>query len=315
MSAPLKDAVDVESRLARLQDKVDRLEQRGRFSPGRVLRLAGVLLFASALGFGALTAAGVEAIRIDEQGNIHILGAVTIGGATTVGSLTTQGAVTGASVVATGAVTGNTVTSTGVLSAGSVTTGGQVAANSVTAATLTGTNVAATGEVSAATADISGLIVDTSGNMTIPGNLSVKGESNRLTYTSNVVGVTTPIDPGALANICGDADGCEVRMAMRNYDTIDSAPAPLVTWLFCDATCTNWRTSLQLLGGTPASAQRMGRDKNDEIQHILHQKYWSCYFTDGQYLSVDSSNDAERGFGLLTWVEYAGSDCVLTIID
>ncbi|WP_299620450.1 hypothetical protein [uncultured Tateyamaria sp.] len=319
MNKSLKDDPTVEARLAQLQRQVDQLQQpRRRSILGRVLRTAGVLLLASGLGIGALTAAGVEALRIDEQGNVHILGAVTIGGPATVASLVSSGAVSGSDLTATDSISSNRVTASGTVSAETVTAKNigateDVAANSVTATTVTGTNVTAGGALTGATASISGVTVDANGNVAVPGNFRVAGESNRISYTSKVMGDTTPIDAATLASFCGDGDGCEVRMAMLNYDTVKSAPAALVTWLYCDATCDYWRTSTQLLGES-LGARALGKDQNNVVNHVLYQPGWSCYFTDGEY-TASQGTDVQRGFGLLVWVEYPGSDCAITIID
>ncbi|WP_420011726.1 hypothetical protein [Tateyamaria sp.] len=280
------------------------------------------MFFASALGFGALTAAGVEAIRIDEAGKIHIMGAVTIGGATTVQSLSTAGAVsaatvsatgavTGATVKSNGAVTGATVTSAGLLKAGDVSTGGEVAATTVNAAIVNGTNITG-GALTAKNATIGGMVIDEGGNVRIPGNLDVIGLNDRLHYTNNVPNETKLIDAADVARLCGDGDGCEIRLAMSNYDPNNPAPASMIAWLFCDATCTYWRTSAQLLD-TKTGERKIGTDDNKVINHVLQA--WDCYFTDAEYTNRVGTDNLV-GFGLLKWIdEYPSSDCSVTIID
>ena len=259
------------------------LPRRGRSLMGRVLSAVGVILVASALGFGALTAAGVDALRIDEQGNVHILGAVTIEGVATVKGLATHGDVSA------GTITGDTITSKGLLT--------------------TGAGLNASGDIS-----MNGMIVGSDGNVKIPGNLTVDGLNDRLFYTATTVGVSTDISAADLARLCGDGDGCEVRLAMFDYDTIQSGPASVVTWLYCDADCKHWRTTTQLLSeGSSVGPQVGGTDNDNVIKHVINN--WSCYFTDGKYESTTVNGDTAVGFGLLLWTQYPGSRCSIAIID
>ncbi|WP_223422672.1 hypothetical protein [Tateyamaria pelophila] len=259
------------------------LPRRGRSLVARVLSTVGVILVASALGFGALTAAGVDALRIDEQGNVHILGAVTIEGVATVNSLTTQGEVSA------GTITGNTVTSEGLLTARA--------------------GLTAIGDTT-----MNGMTVSSDGNVRIPGNLTVDGLNDRLFYTATEVGVSTDISAADLARLCGDGDGCEVRLAMFDYDTVESGPASVVTWLYCDADCKHWRTTTQLLSeGSSVGPQVGGTDNDNVIKHVINK--WSCYFTDGKYESTTVNGDTAVGFGLLLWTQFPGSRCTIAIID
>ena len=76
-AAVSKDAFQALS--GKVLDLERQLARRKRPIVARVLTVAGVVFAASALGFGALTAAGVDALRIDAEGQVHILETITIG--------------------------------------------------------------------------------------------------------------------------------------------------------------------------------------------------------------------------------------------
>ena len=318
-----------------------RLARRKRPIVARVLTVAGVVFAASALGFGALTAAGVDALRIDAEGQVHILETITIGGAATIN---------GAATV------------TGIVSAGGVTTGGAVAADKVTASAVNATDVTsnsanlgkltvtagstfsggrnyfedqeAAGKLRVGAAwGVPGIYaedgknivvgsagtvqlgktgkfatVDSAGNVSVAGNFSVAGNSNRALYAIANVGNTQPISAKNLAKYCGDGDGCEVRLSFHNYNNTGQAPASRVFTLFCDATCKTWRTSHDI----------SGTDFNNKREDLF--KVWDCYFSDDIWSNSQQRNDNASGFGLMLW--HSGSwnsaksrSCHLAILD
>ena len=336
-AAVSKDAFQALS--GKVLDLERQLARRKRPIVARVLTVAGVVFAASALGFGALTAAGVDALRIDAEGQVHILETITIGGAATIN---------GAATV------------TGIVSAGSVTTGGEVAAEKVTA-----TSVAATGVTSnsanfgkltvTAGSEFSGgrhhfqdeensgplrvgsawnmpgiaaennrpvvvgstnavhlgnhgrfLSIDGAGNTIIRGNLTVEGAADRFSVSHKTPGESTEINPDLLAQFCGDGDGCEVRLSYTDYDAVPNGPASRGFLLYCDSTCRHWRTSIETLG----------TDANNQREDVLQA--WDCYFSDDIWIKSVQQNDPKRGFGLMVWFHDPGAKnraCHLTIID
>ena len=127
---------------------------------------------------------------------------------------------------------------------------------------------------------------------------------NRVTYTAERTnrGTTTPIPIKVIEKLCGDADGCELRLGMHNWDDTGRI-ASRSSLFYYNKQNRNWRAEV----GDPA-----GTDANNVIQHAFHA--WACYFTDGAYAKFVQKGDAAVGFGLLSWTEF-NADCVLTIID
>ena len=131
-----------------------------------------------------------------------------------------------------------------------------------------------------------------------------------LTTTASASGGRTRQIPNdILHELCGDFDGCEVRIAMVRWDGVGSETAQASRGPFIfhyNQADRRWRLS------TDAS----GIDANGSTQHI-YNAWDTCYFTDGEYSGWTSLNDSVTGVNLLTWNGYGGSQrrCELTLID
>jgi hypothetical protein len=127
--------------------------------------------------------------------------------------------------------------------------------------------------------------------------------ADRITYRVSRTerGKTIPIPVRDVARLCGDMDGCSVRIGMHNWDDTGRV-ASREFLLFYNPRNRVWRASLSDTAGT---------DANNVVEHV--NTSWSCYMTDGEYSNF-SGRDGEAGFGLLSWNQY-NADCWLTMID
>lgn len=115
-------------------------------------------------------------------------------------------------------------------------------------------------------------------------------------------GETYPIPESVVSRLCGDFDGCKVRIGMYNWDGTGRI-ASRETLFYYNASNKNWRASL---------GDQAGSNRDNTTQHI--NKSWSCYFTDGTYSGFRNIGDPDLNFGLLSWNQY-NAGCLLTIID
>ncbi|ACY15322.1 hypothetical protein [Haliangium ochraceum] len=115
-------------------------------------------------------------------------------------------------------------------------------------------------------------------------------------------GSTIPISTDTIANLCGDIDGCTLRLGMYNWDGTGRV-ASRESLFYYNTVNRAWRAS---------RGDNYGSDYNGKSEHIM--KEWSCYFTDGYYSNWTSYGDSGVGFGLMSWNQY-NAECWLTIID
>ncbi|MBZ5555976.1 MAG: hypothetical protein LAO77_01745 [Acidobacteriia bacterium] len=121
-------------------------------------------------------------------------------------------------------------------------------------------------------------------------------------------GRTQTIPQGTLDELCGDADGCEVRLGMTRWQSNDQTETASISFLFYYSPSNGrWRTSYP--------SQISGVDGNNSVEHAGNA-YNTCFFTDGIYTSAGNS-DTARGMQLLVWNGYGGASrtCELTLID
>ena len=128
--------------------------------------------------------------------------------------------------------------------------------------------------------------------------------NERQTYTawSAGRGTTVNIPELTIVDLCGDWDGCTLRMGMYNWDGTGRTASRDSLYYYNNATKT-WRASRD---------DRAGMNGNGVTEHIMEA--WACYFTDGQYANWTNNGDFNLGFGLLSWNQYVAT-CKLTIID
>ncbi len=142
------------------------------------------------------------------------------------------------------------------------------------------------------------------GAMLFAGNLSAyEEESQRQTFTAykSQRGTTVNIPYETIEDLCGDWDGCTLRMGMHDWDGTGRT-ASREALFYYDITQKTWRMSLDTAG----------TNNSNTTEHVM--QIWSCYFTDGEYLNWYDRGDFDLNFGLLSWNQY-NANCKLTIID
>jgi hypothetical protein len=133
-------------------------------------------------------------------------------------------------------------------------------------------------------------------------------------YHVSLTGSTYPgysrvVPRDTLNALCGDADGCEVRLGMTRWASGAETETASVMFLFYYSDADGrWRAS-ENTGPTA------GIDGNGAVQHAANI-FNTCFFTDGAYAAY-SGNDSARGMELLVWNGFpaASRTCELTLID
>jgi len=126
----------------------------------------------------------------------------------------------------------------------------------------------------------------------------------RQSYTASSAGrgTSVPIPEQVIIDLCGDWDGCTLRMGMYNWDGTRRT-ASREALFYYDTLTRNWRTSY---------GDASGSNNDNVTQHVMNA--WACYFTDGEYISWFNRGDFDTNFALLSWNQYVAT-CKLTIID
>ena len=136
----------------------------------------------------------------------------------------------------------------------------------------------------------------------------------RVTYvaTHGTVGTTTPVKITDIVSLCGDKDGCTIRMGMANFDGTGRVASRDFLFFYNPANQA-WRASaiVGIAPGYQLNNDPSGQDDNGTVEHV--NQSWSCYFTDGEY-SNQKGSDIQAGFGLLPWTQIT-ADCWMTIIE
>jgi hypothetical protein len=138
----------------------------------------------------------------------------------------------------------------------------------------------------------------------VPGSdYEVAAGADRVSFnvSKNQRGTTVPVPVAVVSRLCGDQDGCSVRIGMHNWDDTGRV-ASREFLFFYNRQNRAWRAS----AGDPS-----GTDSNNTVQHVNNS--WACYLTDGEYANWNGT-DSAAGFGLLSWNQY-NADCWLTLID
>lgn len=147
-------------------------------------------------------------------------------------------------------------------------------------------------------------VVDPSAETASIDEYELTAKPGRKTYfvSRNQRGTTLPIPEADIIRLCGDRDGCSIRMGMHNWDN-SGRIASREFLFYYNRVNRNWRSSL----GDPS-----GTNSDNITQHANHS--WACYFTDGSYSNFNNLGDPDSNFGLLSWNQY-NADCTMTIID
>ncbi len=126
-------------------------------------------------------------------------------------------------------------------------------------------------------------------------------------------GTTIAIPRKTLTDLCGDPDGCQVRLGMTRWVSDSQEETASRSFLFYYApTYEHWRSDY---------GDRSGVIGNGKTEHAA--EIWdTCFFTDGTYVNKKDNGDILGGMALLVW---EGTDknphrnpnrtCELTLID
>jgi len=146
---------------------------------------------------------------------------------------------------------------------------------------------------------------DTSPSSILNGTIAVQAVSNARAYyfvPKHKRGSTIAIRESVISNLCGDFDGCQVRIGMFDWDGTGRMDSNEFLF-FYNRTNKNWRGSFD---------HEPGQNQNTTTEHPA--KYSACYFTDGKFENWVNKNDISADFGLMSWRQY-NAGCMLTIID
>lgn len=173
--------------------------------------------------------------------------------------------------------------------------------------------------------------LDVNGNVQVKGLVSSTGRYQRddepestyeispryhLSLTGkNFAGKTRTIPHDILIALCGDPDGCQVRLGMTRWDNDSETETASVFFTFYYSPADgHWRASETDAGNAA------GIDGDGRVAHV--RNIWSiCYFTDGTYSAYREIGDKEKGMQLLVWSGGKGQNnhpnrtCELTLID
>ncbi len=160
--------------------------------------------------------------------------------------------------------------------------------------------------------------VDSAYPPAVPSLNNVTATSERLTVIAfKDKGVSVPVGFETVAALCGDLDGCEVRLG-RQSDNAEGRILFVSTMLHVNATTGGW------LSNTAFSDQYKPKDKDSQPTNIISNG--RCFLSDGEFKlnnanpPVPVGTDTDWGFGLVSLTQAntnaaPDADCVLTILD
>ncbi len=214
----------------------------------------------------------------------------------------------------TGTLAGNVISATSL---------GAVSANvgDLTATTLTVDD----GHAAALTVDAIYTLNDAANESAYP--VSAKRWTVRADYdpaysTNNRTSRAIPLDVARVHDMCGDEDGCWLRLVMANYNGTaiaqTHASAPPVHF-HVNPSNGAWRipnnAESTVTDANIMFAPITGTDGDGSTEHVL--RAWDCYFTDALYAPGGTSQgDPSPGFMLLNYTSSSyDADCLLIIDD
>ena len=130
----------------------------------------------------------------------------------------------------------------------------------------------------------------------------IANERQTITAWASGRGTSVNIPEQTIIDLCGDWDGCTLRMGMYNWDG-SGRTASRDSLFYYNASTKTWRAS---------EGDTAGTNGNGVTEHIMNS--WACYFTDGWYINWANIGDIDLNFALLSWNQY-NATCKLTIID
>ncbi|MBI3186285.1 MAG: hypothetical protein HYZ31_00285 [Gammaproteobacteria bacterium] len=130
----------------------------------------------------------------------------------------------------------------------------------------------------------------------------IANERTTVTAWASGRGTSVDIPVTTVSDLCGDWDGCTLRMGMYNWDGTYRT-ASRESLFYYNTWNSTWRASY---------ADAAGTNNNGVTEHVMNA--WACYFTDGWYINWANIGDINPSFALLSWNQY-NATCKLTIID
>lgn len=130
----------------------------------------------------------------------------------------------------------------------------------------------------------------------------IANERQTITAWASGRGTSVSIPEQTIIDLCGDWDGCTLRMGMYNWDGT-ARTASRDSLFYYNSWAKTWRAS---------EGDAAGTNNNGVTEHIMNS--WACYFTDGEYINWFNRGDYDLNFALLSWNQY-NATCKLTIID
>lgn len=132
----------------------------------------------------------------------------------------------------------------------------------------------------------------------------VNPRSDRATFfaTRGQRGTSQDIPERRVIELCGDRDGCSVRIGMHNWDDTGRV-ASRETLLYYNRRNKVWRAE---------AGDTAGTNENNVTEHVIQA--WACYLTDGRYENWGERRDSDATFGVLSWNQY-NADCFVVLVD
>ncbi len=131
---------------------------------------------------------------------------------------------------------------------------------------------------------------------------SAQVDRTTVTASVGVRGTTVVIPYATVVSLCADIDGCEIRMAMYNWDGTGRTASRSSLFYYNSVTRT-WRAE---------SGDNAGTVGNNVTEHVMNA--WACYLTDGHYNNWTNHGDLNQGFSVLSWNQYVAT-CRVTLLD
>lgn len=143
-------------------------------------------------------------------------------------------------------------------------------------------------------------------NLIVEGDIKSKNVGRKSYYApKSSRGKTINIPELDIIDLCGDDDGCEVRIIMYDWDG-NLRSASRTFNFFYNKDNKNWRADYY-------NTDVEGTNGAAGTQHIAGPIF-SCHFTDGKFDNWADQSDIDLDFGLLSWNQY-DAECRLFVID
>ncbi|MBU0469922.1 MAG: hypothetical protein KKA62_05035 [Nanoarchaeota archaeon] len=154
--------------------------------------------------------------------------------------------------------------------------------------------------------------LDISGLPAVSESISSGAERYYLEVDSNSPGGGKIIPIKTIIDLCGDEDGCEYRLGMKSWTTLDMGRTAMQQGIFAyDEDTKKWRAQIGI------AEIEYGQNSDGITKHVKNLDN-KCYFTDGEYKDNSDLSDNSDDFFLLRYTAsdtFAGRICMITLID